>query len=1087
MDAAAPTGPAFLNGGGACGALIAARDWGATPLGPLGDWPQSLRTATAILLRSRVAMVMLWGADGVMLYNDAYAVFAGGRHPVLLGSKVREGWAEVADFNDHVMRVGLAGGTLAYRGQELTLHRNGTAERVWMDLDYSPVLGEAGEPAGVLAIVTETTERVEAERRSRESEAELRMVSDAMPVLLSYIDRDERYRFVNRTYQDWLLTPPEELVGRTVREVIGDASYAAVKDRMDQALAGELVEFSSRLGYADGRTRDVEISFVPRRAGDGMVEGFHALVVDVSRRKAAEDALRSATEEANAQAAERAAMLGQLAEGVIMTDAQGRVTFVNAAAERLHGTSTVGVVPTEDARNYVLLAEDGGPHPPRELPLARAVIHGETVTDARWRIRRADGSEVLAIGSAQPVHDADGVQIGAVLTLRDDTARGEAEAALRLSEERLRAVVEAAPVGLVFADADGRITGGNTQVERITGHPVLPSPDIDSYRDWIGYHPDGRRVEGPEYPLARALAGEERPSLEVLYQRGDGRLAWIRFIAAAKHDADGRIVGAVVASLDIDAERRAEDELRRLNAELEARVAQELAERRVLAEIVERTDAEIQVLSGDLRFLAINAAAVAAYRRVYGAEPRVGDRLLDLLPDADERERAEAVWRRTLAGEEFAIESEWGDPGVERRWYDMRFRSLRRDDGEVWAAYLIAYDVTERMRQRERLAQAEDALRQAQKMEAVGQLTGGIAHDFNNLLGAVVGSLDLIRRRPDDLDRVKRYAEAGLQAAERGAKLTGQLLAFSRAQRIELKPLSVAELVGGMRDLLARTLGPMIDLRFDLEAGDAAVLSDATQVEMAVLNLAINARDAMTGAGTDAGALTVATALRRVEDDPELASGDYVELAVADTGAGMDAETLARAFDPFFTTKGVGKGTGLGLSQVYGVARQTGGAVRIDSRVGEGTTVRILLPRTDAPVRVDTDEAAMAGEAQGTVATVLVVDDDPDVRRVLVDALDALGYLVVEAEDGPIGLEMIDAQCPDLLLVDFAMPGMNGAEVARAARVRCPELPVLFVSGYSDTAAIEDAAGPDVPVLRKPFRVGDLQAMVAGALARPAG
>ena len=161
--------------------------------------------------------------------------------------------------------------------------------------------------------------------------------------------------------------------------------------------------------------------------------------------------------------------------------------------------------------------------------------------------------------------------------------------------------------------------------------------------------------------------------------------------------------------------------------------------------------------------------------------------------------------------------------------------------------------------------------------------------------------------------------------------------------------------------------------------------------------------------------------------------------------------------------------------------------MRIDSRVGEGTTVRILLPRTDAPVRVDTDEAAMAGEAQGTVATVLVVDDDPDVRRVLVDALDALGYLVVEAEDGPIGLEMIDAQCPDLLLVDFAMPGMNGAEVARAARVRCPELPVLFVSGYSDTAAIEDAAGPDAPVLRKPFRVGDLQAMVAGALARPAG
>jgi signal transduction histidine kinase len=211
-------------------------------------------------------------------------------------------------------------------------------------------------------------------------------------------------------------------------------------------------------------------------------------------------------------------------------------------------------------------------------------------------------------------------------------------------------------------------------------------------------------------------------------------------------------------------------------------------------------------------------------------------------------------------------------------------------------------------------------------MEAVGQLTGGIAHDFNNLLGAVVGSLDLIRRKPADTDRVRRYAEAGLQAAERGAKLTGQLLAFSRAQRIEQKPVVLSHLVAGMRDMLDRTLGPLVRVNLELD-GDGSVLSDPTQLEMAVLNLAINARDAM----PEGGELTIATSVRHVGADPELSAGEYVVLSVVDTGSGMSAETAERAFDPFYTTKGVGKGTGLGLSQVYGVAKQTGGTVRLET------------------------------------------------------------------------------------------------------------------------------------------------------------
>ncbi|WP_338665554.1 ATP-binding protein [Pararoseomonas sp. SCSIO 73927] len=381
--------------------------------------------------------------------------------------------------------------------------------------------------------------------------------------------------------------------------------------------------------------------------------------------------------------------------------------------------------------------------------------------------------------------------------------------------------------------------------------------------------------------------------------------------------------------------------------------------------------------------------------------------------------------------------------------------------------------VAERTRQ---LQEAEAALRQSQKMEAIGQLTGGIAHDFNNLLGAVVGSFDLIRRRPGETDRVLRYAEAGLQAAERGTKLTGQLLAFSRAQKIELRPLALSGLVEGMTELLRRTLGPMIRLRLDLGCGGVGVLSDATQLEMAVLNLAINARDAM----PEGGELVIATSVAPVPADTLLRPGNYAVLSVTDTGEGMAPEVLARAFDPFFTTKGVGKGTGLGLSQVYGIAHQAGGTVRIESRPGAGTTVRLFLPV--AELGPGPDPAPPEAEPRPGEATILLVDDDPDLRGVLTAALGALGYTVLAAADGAAGLAALEAGCPDLMILDYAMPGLTGAEVARLAWARRPGLPIIFSSGYADTASIEAVAGEGAVVLRKPFRIADLRAAIAAAL-----
>ncbi len=369
------------------------------------------------------------------------------------------------------------------------------------------------------------------------------------------------------------------------------------------------------------------------------------------------------------------------------------------------------------------------------------------------------------------------------------------------------------------------------------------------------------------------------------------------------------------------------------------------------------------------------------------------------------------------------------------------------------------------------LEQTQRALLQSQKMEAVGQLVSGLAHDFNNVLGAIMGNFDLVKRRAEDPERVRRLAQAGAQATRRGAKLTAQLLAFSRSQKIELQSLYVCDVIEDVRDLLAKTLGPLNRLDMRLNPDPVPVLADATQVEMMVLNLTINARDAM----PDGGTLTISTMPRQVEGDPELPDGDYVELSVADTGTGMDEETLRRAMEPFFTTKPLGRGTGLGLSQIYGSARQGGGTVRIDSVKGVGTTVRVLLPRTDLPVAVKAMPGASTTQnsTRGSIH-ILLVDDDHDVRAALADGLEAQGHRVTQASDGTAALFAMKTETPEVVVADFAMPGMNGAELARLIAERWPELPVIFASGYADTGAIEVATGGKAMMLRKPFDIDDL-------------
>jgi len=654
--------------------------------------------------------------------------------------------------------------------------------------------------------------------------------------------------------------------------------------------------------------------------------------------------------------------------------------------------------------------------------------------------------------------------------------RARAQAELRRSETRFRALATTGDSMVYRVSADWR------HLLDFDRDDFVP-PNTRAEQEWgTGHvHPDD--VAMREATIKRAIETREMLEIELRVQGKDGNWRWLRSRAVPIFDEQGEVVEWFGAATDITDRHTAEDRLRENEEQL--RLATEAAEI-ALWDI----DPDRQELLWPARMKAM--FGIAADEPVTIADFYNG-------LHEEERDRLMEAYAATT------------DP-KRRAPYDVEHRAIGRDGVVRWLAGKgraifvgdrcvrvvgTAIDITQRKAAEEALkdvnetlavriaealeerAQAEEALRQAQKMEAVGRLVGGIAHDFNNLLGAVVGSLELIRHRSGDPERVKRYVDVGMQAADRGAKLTGQLLAFSRSQRIELKPIAAAKLIGSIRSLLSSTLGPMIELRLMLEAPDQRVLSDATQLEMGLINLAINARDAM----PEGGRATITTRIRSIAEHHELAAGDYLEIRMEDTGCGMTPEVASRALDPFFTTKDIGKGTGLGLSQVYGIARQAGGTVQIETEVGHGTAVGILLPCVEGePTTASGWYQEIPERKPAPPGRVLVIDDDTDMLRVISDSLEMLGYSVAEANNGLSGLRMFDELAPDLLIVDFAMPGMNGAEVAKAVRERRPDMPIIFASGYSDTEAIERVIGADAKLLRKPFGIEELKAAVMAAL-----
>ena len=699
------------------------------------------------------------------------------------------------------------------------------------------------------------------------------------------------------------------------------------------------------------------------------------------------------------------------------------------------------------------------------LPMIEQALHGQRTFFAAGFEHPTRGP-VAVQSDYIPWADSTGEVQGIIVIVQDVTEQRVAERALRESEARFRRIADSAPTMMWVTRLDRVRDFVNDAYADFACGPDCGREEARTL-DWRSLiHPDD-----VERIVAESIAGEAtlKPfTLEGRYRRHDGEYRWLRSVSQPRFGADGELIGFIGVASDITLAKEAELDLKRKVEEQTAELARREAQFRAIFDTVLEV---IVLLAPDGTILEMNQTR-ASWR---DPDPRraIGRKIWEsptLLAYPQHIPLIRKAVKDAAAGTPFRAEVRMERDGSPTAYLDYSMAPIRGDSGEIVYLLTEARDVTE-------LKLAQEQLRQSQKMEALGQLTGGIAHDFNNLLTVVVGGLDLIAKRTRQ-PQLKRYAENALAAAERGARLTGQLLAFSRVQRLEVKPTHVAPLIEAMRPLLRNVLGPGITKEFDLDKEMVPVLADPTQLEVAVLNLAINARDAM----VDGGVLKFASRIVDMVGDPELEDGKYVELTISDTGTGMDPEIAERAFEPFFTTKEVGKGTGLGLSMVYGMARQSGGTARLDSKPGEGTAVKLYFRAADGEAAAEPAGAADEAKAgKRNPASVLVIDDDPDVREFIAQSLEEQGYKVSTAADGHAGLMAAARDKPDLVIIDFVMPSLSGAEVAGRLLAKKPSQAILFVSGYSETEAVRRVA-PDAPLLAKPFRSDALEKAVRGVL-----
>ncbi|WP_165982903.1 PAS domain S-box protein [Dankookia rubra] len=651
---------------------------------------------------------------------------------------------------------------------------------------------------------------------------------------------------------------------------------------------------------------------------------------------------------------------------------------------------------------------------------------------------------------------------------------------LRATEERFRLIVEAARDYAIFVtDAEDWITDWFPGAEIVFGWKAAEA--VGQHSSTL-FTPEDRAHHVDQDEIETARLHGVAPNVR-WHIRKDGRRVFIDGTVIALRGRDGGLRGFLKIGQDVTERRAVEEQLRESETRQRALIEG-------LPQLVWRS-----ADGGDWTWA---GPQWSTYTGLSG-EASLGRGWLDAL-HPDDRGAALKAWQE--AGSDGVVrvdcrirQADTGHYG----WFQMRGMPVRNGGDEVVDWIGSCTDIDEQVRARDVLARsheelealvaarttelmaAEESLRQAQKMEAVGQLTGGIAHDFNNMLQGVVGSVEMARRHVSEgrVAQAERYLDAAREATGRAAGLTRRLLAFARRQRLDPKPVDADGLVAGLADLIRRTMGPGVAVELQLRGGTGSVLCDANELESALLNLCINARDAMPEGGRLAIATTDVHVAATDIPDGDAKPGRYVAISVADAGTGMPPEVLARVFDPFFTTKpqGQGQGTGLGLSQVYGFVRQSGGLVRIESAPGRGTTVRLFLPLHDRMQAVE-EAIAPPPARSGPHRTVLLVDDEAAARWPAADCLRELGYMVLEARDGAEALRVLAAATPDLLVTDVGLPnGMNGRQVAEAARERVPGLHVLFITGYAGTSL-----PPGVEVIGKPFELDTLARRVQALL-----
>jgi PAS domain S-box-containing protein len=888
----------------------------------------------------------------------------------------------------------------------------------------------------------------EAERLS----ALVKAIGDSAPNLIYAKDRRRRMLYINPATVEAIGVPQTRIIGHTESEWAKDPEEARAIAEADEHLmaSGGQIVLDEVFTSAAGVQRIYRTSKTALRDASGAVVGLVGVSTDVTSIRRSEQAVRES---------ERRLHFGLEAARMVAWD----YDFATGISRRSENSVELFGLASEGVGDFYALVHPDDQN--RLKAMQAAAVSGEARYDIEFRLNHPDGRTLWVAVRGELKRDASGRRVGMAGVLMDITARREAELAAERMAAELKALADNVNQLVWMAEPDGRVVWFNRRWFEYTGH----SPRTTTGEGLAeAVHPDqlDRVIEHWQHCFGSGEPWEDT----FLLRSSDGRYRWFLSRAEPIRDADGAIVRWFGTNTDI-------------------------TEQVETAEALARSEAQFRTMAEALPGLLFVTDPEGSYYHVSdgfsvfagcAAEDLLGNRWLDVV-HPDDRPRALEIWNGALRAQTvYMAEYRFRRGDGAHRWHLVRALPVRDDRGEVRSWVGVCIDIHDRRAAEEELrrrveqavAERETALFQlheAQKLETIGQLTGGVAHDFNNLLTPIVGSLDLLRRRLED-DRSVRLIDGALASAERARALIQRLLAFARRQTLQPRAVDPGALVQGMRELIERSLGPRIDFVTEVAPGLPPALADPNQLELALLNLSVNARDAMPMGGR------LEWRLREDAIDEgrtDLAPGQYVRIEIRDTGVGMDADTLARAVEPFFSTKPAGKGTGLGLSMVHGLAGQSGGGFRLDSVPGGGTTATLWLPVAAEQIAAAPREAD--ARAASRRARVLLVDDEDQVRFTTSESLMDLGYDVVLASSAQEALEAVAAGLePDLLVTDHLMPGMSGAQLALEMRGRIPGLPVLMITGY---AQLRPEEAGDLAVLAKPYRHAELALRIAELLA----